>query len=101
MTRIEDLKSYIVEFEEDGKMKPKIYPSGCTIGGSNWQPIIVITHNGYTFFANNGIRRAWNRGGDIFLQPKGCGIQRILEEQQLWPTKSLNLEYPKPKYFNS
>ena len=27
MTRIEDLKPYMIEFEEDSKMKPKIYPS--------------------------------------------------------------------------
>ena len=64
---MEDLKSYIVEFEEDDKMKPNVYPSGCTIGGSDWQPIIVITHDKYTFFANIDIRRTWTRVGDTFL----------------------------------
>ena len=30
---MEDFKSYMVEFEEDDKMKPKIYPSGCKVWG--------------------------------------------------------------------
>ncbi len=59
LTRIEDLKPYMVKFEEDDKMKPKIYPSDCTVRGSVRQSIIVITHDEYTFPANNSIKRAW------------------------------------------
>lgn len=64
---MEDLKLYIVEFEEDSKMKPKIYLSDCAVGGSNQLPIIVIAHDECTFSANNGIKRAWTRVGHTFL----------------------------------
>lgn len=67
MIRIEDLKPYIIEFEEDNKIKPKIYSSNYTTGENNWQLINVITHNKYIFSANNSIKRAWTRVGDIFL----------------------------------
>ena len=93
---MEDLKPYIVEFEEDGKMKPKTYPSGCTVGGSDWQPIIVITHDKCTFSANDGIRRAWTRVGDTFLQPKSCG-QGIMTSEFLLPFDQLNLASLSPE----
>ena len=56
---MEELKPYTVEIEENGAMKPKIYPSDCAVGGNDRRPIIVITHDEYTFSSNNGIRRAW------------------------------------------
>lgn len=31
LTRIEDLKAYIIEFEEDDKINPQIYPSNCAV----------------------------------------------------------------------
>ena len=55
LTRMEDLKLYIVEFEEDNIMKPKIYPSDCAVGCNDCQLIIVITYNECIFSANNGI----------------------------------------------
>ncbi len=55
LKKMEDLKPYIVEFEKDGKMKPKVYSSDCTVGGNDRQSIIVITHNKYIFSANNSI----------------------------------------------
>lgn len=58
LTRIEDLKPYIVEFEENGVMKPKIYSSDCAVGGEDCRPINVITYDEYTFSANDGIQRA-------------------------------------------
>lgn len=33
--KIEELKSYMVEFEKDCKIKLKIYLSNCAVGGSN------------------------------------------------------------------
>ncbi len=33
LTKIEELKPYVVEFEEDGTMKPKAYSSNCAVGG--------------------------------------------------------------------
>ena len=55
---IEELKPYMVEFYENGTMKPKVYPSDCAVGGEDRQPIIVITHDECTFSPNDGIRKA-------------------------------------------
>lgn len=35
LEKIEKLKPYIDEFEENGAMKPKIYPPDCKLGGNN------------------------------------------------------------------
>ena len=67
---METFKPYIVEFNPDGIMKPKEYLFDYSMGGNNWWPIIVITHNKCTFSANNGIWQAWHAEGDLFLQPK-------------------------------
>ena len=58
LNKIEELKPYIVEFDDDGAIKPKVYPLDCIIGGNNWQPIIVITHDKCTFSANDRIQKA-------------------------------------------
>ena len=71
LRRMKELKPYMVEFDENGAIKPKVYPSDCTVGGENRRLIIVITHNKCTFFANNGVRKAWTQKGDAFLRPKG------------------------------
>ena len=55
LTRMKDLKPYMVEFEEDGKIKSTIYLSNYAVGGNDQQPIIIITHNKCTHSANNGI----------------------------------------------
>lgn len=55
---MDDLKSYVMEFEEYGKMKPKIYLSNYIVEENNWQLIIVITFNEYIFSANNSLNRA-------------------------------------------
>lgn len=55
---MEELKPYIVEFEENNAIKPKVYPADYAIGENNWQPVIIITCDEYTFSANNGIRKA-------------------------------------------
>ena len=53
--KMEKLKRYMIEFEEDGTIKPKVYLSACELNENNWQSIIVITHNEYTFSANNRV----------------------------------------------
>lgn len=58
LTKIKDLKLYIVQFEENNQMKLKIYPSYYIVGRSDWQSIIIITLDKYTFFANNDIKKA-------------------------------------------
>ena len=55
LQKMEELKPYIVEFEENNVIKPKVYPANCTVGGNNRQLVIVITHNKCTFLANNEI----------------------------------------------
>ena len=62
---MKDLEPYLVEFEEDGSMKTKNYPNDCAVGGNIRRPVIVITHDEYTFSANDRIRRAWTRVGDM------------------------------------
>lgn len=42
---IKDLKPYLVEFELDETMKPKIYPNNCIVEFSNQQLIIVIFYD--------------------------------------------------------
>lgn len=35
LTKIKNLKLYIIEFEEDKKMKSKVYLFDCKVGGNN------------------------------------------------------------------
>ena len=67
LKKMEELKPYMVEFEKNGAMKPKVYPPDCKVGGNHRRPIIVITHDECTFSANDGVRKAWTRKGDTFL----------------------------------
>ena len=55
---MKELEPYLVEFEEDGTMKAKNYPSDCKGGGDEHRPIILITHDECTFSSNDGIRKA-------------------------------------------
>lgn len=71
LRRIEELKSYMVEFEKDGAIKEKVYPSDCAVEGEKQQPIIIITHDECTFSAKDGIRKAWTQKKDKFLRSKG------------------------------
>lgn len=58
LTRIEDLKLYIVEFEENSKMKLKIYPLGCIVEESDRQSIIVISYDKCTFFCQQWYKKS-------------------------------------------
>lgn len=55
LTRMEELKPYMVEFDENGAMKTKKYPVDFLVGGDEHRPIVVITHDECTFFANDGV----------------------------------------------
>lgn len=55
LRKIEELKPYMVEFEENGAMKDKIYPSNCAVHGNDHRPIIIITHHECKFSANDRI----------------------------------------------
>ena len=61
LEKIEELKPYLVEFNEDSTMKKKNYPANCAVNGSYGQPVIIITHDECKFFANNGIRKVLER----------------------------------------
>lgn len=58
LKKIEKLKPYLVEFNEDGTMKKKNYSTNYAIGGFDCQSVKVITYDEYIFSANNGICKA-------------------------------------------
>ena len=96
LEKMEELKPYMVEFNKNGAIKPKVYSSDCKIGGNNWWPIIVITHNECTFSTNNEIWKVWARKGDTFLRPKSRG-QGIMVSEFIFPYGRLNLASFTPK----
>ncbi|PWW79105.1 hypothetical protein C7212DRAFT_152916, partial [Tuber magnatum] len=53
LERLQELASYIVEFDSAGKIKEKVYREGCEVGGLN-PPIILITHDESTLSSNEG-----------------------------------------------
>lgn len=57
LKKLNKLKPYMVEFEEDGIMKPKVYLFNCVVGVNEQCLIIVITYDKYIFFANNRIQK--------------------------------------------
>ena len=86
----------MVEFDENGAMKPKVYPSDCAVGKENRRPIIVITHDECTFSANDGVRKAWTRKEDAFLRPKSQG-QGIMTSDFILPYGRFNLSSLTPE----
>ena len=87
---MEELKPYMVKFDENGAMKPEVYSSDCAVKEENRRPIIIITHDDCTFFANDGVRKAWIQKTDTFLQPKSQG-QGIMTLDFILPYRRLNL----------
>lgn len=59
LKKIKELKLYLVKFNENNTIKEKNYLANCTVGGNNYQPVIIITHDRYTFFANDRICKTW------------------------------------------
>lgn len=47
----------MVEFYNNGAIKLKVYPFNYTVRSEIRQPIIVIIHDNYTFFANNRVQK--------------------------------------------
>ena len=45
LNKIEELKLYLIELNENSKIKDKTYFLDCTISNKDHQPIIVITYN--------------------------------------------------------
>ncbi len=59
LKKMEELKPFLVEFNEGGTMRSKVYLPNCVVGGKDYRPIIVITHDECIFSAIDGIRRVW------------------------------------------
>lgn len=89
LNKMKELKSYLVEFDQNGKMKNKTYSSDCAVGAEDRWLVIVITYNECTFSANDGICKAWTRIEDTFLYPKGWG-QKIMVSGFLLSFSHLN-----------
>lgn len=87
---IDNMLPYMVEFNADGSMKSKEYPSDCTVGGPGRRPMIFITHDESIFSANDGRRQAWISENGAFLRPKGKG-KGIMVSDFLLPWSRLNL----------
>lgn len=79
-----------MEFSNDGSILPKVYPDDCAVSGSNQKPIIMITHDESTRFANDGRQKIWTLEGHGILRPKGKG-KGIMVSDFLLPWSRLNL----------
>ena len=87
---MEALKPYLVKFEENGLMKPKIYYKDCAVGGLEKRPVILITHDESIFNANDSRQQVWQKDGHSTLCPKGKG-KGIMVSDFLLPWSQLNL----------
>ena len=87
---MEELKPYMVGFNEDGIMKDKEYSLDYIIGRRIRKPIIMITYDKCMFSANDGIYKAWTQVEDTFLRPKRRR-QGIMVFKFLLPFGRLNL----------
>lgn len=45
----------MVEFKEDGTIKPKMYPDECVVEGPIQQLVIIITYEKCTFSVNDSV----------------------------------------------
>lgn len=55
LKKIKKLKPYMVKFNKDGTIKPKVYLFDCIVEDKNRWLIIVITHDEYIFSTNNSV----------------------------------------------
>lgn len=53
--KIEKHKPYLVEFNENSKIKDKIYLSNCAVDNKHCRSVIIMTYNEYTFSVNDSI----------------------------------------------
>ena len=67
LKKMEELKLYLVELEEDNIMKAKNYSSDCKIGDNQYQQIILIIYDESTFLSNDIICKAETRICNTFL----------------------------------
>lgn len=82
LTKIEELKLYIVEFNENSAMKVKNYLIDYIVRGEKCCSINVIIHDGYIFSVNDGTQKIWTWERGIFLWSKRWG-QEIMSSNFL------------------
>ena len=85
---LEERKSllrYFVKFEKNDKILPKEYPSDCAVGGPDQRPIIMITHDESTFFANDTQQKIWMLKG---YNTGGACSKSAQSPEYLYPTKN-------------
>lgn len=58
LKKIIELKPYIVKFNQDKIIKPKLYLFDYVVGRENHWLVVVITQNKCIFFVNNRVQRA-------------------------------------------
>ena len=90
-----ELEPYLVEFEENGTMKTKLYPENCQVGGNDRRPVICITHDECTFSANDAKTKIWQAAGETPLRPKGKG-RGIMVSDFLLPFGRLGFSHLSP-----
>lgn len=64
---MEELELYIIGFNQDSIIKPKVNPLNCIVDREERWPIIVITSNEYNFSVNNDIKKLQTCENEIFL----------------------------------
>lgn len=77
LSRLQELKPRIVEWDEEGNEKDFTVPEG-------QQKIVIVTHDESTFHANDSRRQVWVEKGKMPLRPKGMG-KGIMVSDFLYP----------------
>jgi len=90
LEQLEGLVPYLVEFDEFGRIKPKVYLRGCDIGGLH-PPVILVTHDESTLNSNEARSRVWIAHESTYLRPKGRG-RGIMISDFLLPCGRLTAE---------
>lgn len=55
LKKMKKLILYIIDFYDNSVIKSKVYFFNCIVWSKNCKPIIIITYDKCTFFANNGV----------------------------------------------
>jgi len=90
LEQLEGLQPYLVEFDEFGRITPKVYPRGCEVGGLH-PPVILVTHDESTLNSNEARSRVWKAPESTYLRPKGRG-RGIMISDFLLPCGRLTAE---------
>lgn len=95
LNEMQALLPYLVEFNQNRSIISKEYPKNCAVGSPNQKPVILITHDGSTFSANNGCQKVWilDGHGILRLKDKEKGIMVL---DFFFPWSKLNFSFFPP-----